>query len=127
ELKANPAAAEHIVHDLNADPRVPLPDASIDDAVCCASVDYLTRPIEVFRDLARVLRPGGRFVCTFSNRVFPTKAIRGWLYATEQDRCAIVADYFRQSRVFDPATVARRSPAGHPGDPLYAVWARKTD
>ncbi len=127
ELKANDAAAEHIVHDLNADPRVPLPDESIDDAVCCASVDYLTRPIEVFRDLARVLRPGGRLVCTFSNRVFPTKAIRGWLYATDEDRCAIVADYFSQSHVFEPATVARRSPAGHRGDPLYAVWARRTD
>jgi len=127
ELKANPAAAEHIVHDLNAQPRLPLPAESIDDAVCCASVDYLTQPIEVFRDLARVLRPGGRFVCTFSNRVFPTKAIRGWLYGTDEDRCAIVAEYFRQSRVFEPATVARRSPDGHLGDPLYAVWARRTD
>jgi SAM-dependent methyltransferase len=127
ELKANPAAVEHIVHDLNAEPRVPLPSESIDDAVCCASVDYLTHPIDVFRDIARVLRPGGRFVCTFSNRVFPTKAIRGWLYATEEDRCAIVAEYFHQSRVFEPATVARRSPSGHRGDPLYAVWARRTD
>ena len=79
ELRANPNAAERIVHDLNADPRVPLADESVDDVVCCASVDYLTRPVEVFRDVARVLRPGGRFVCTFSNRVFPTKAIRGWL------------------------------------------------
>ncbi len=125
ELKANPEAAEHIVHDLNADPRVPLPAESIDDAVCCASVDYLTAPIHVFRDVARVLRPGGRFVCTFSNRVFPTKAIRGWLYATDKDRCGIVAEYFRQSRVFDSPTVARRTAPDHRGDPLYAVWATR--
>ena len=123
ELQANPAAADRIVHDLNVDPRLPLPDDSVDDAVCCVSVDYLTRPIEVFSDAARVLRPGGRLVCTFSNRLFPTKAVRGWLYGTDEDRCGIVAEYFRLSHGFAPATVDRRTPIGHPGDPLFAVWA----
>lgn len=126
ELRANVAANERIVHNLNADPRIPLPNESVDDAVCCVSVDYLVRPIEVVRDTARVLRPGGRLVCTFSNRVFPTKAIRGWLYATDEDRCAIVAEYFRLSRVFEPATVSRRTRPDHRGDPLFAVWATRT-
>ena len=123
ELDANPMADERIVHDLNADPRIPLPDESMDDVVCCVSVDYLVRPVEVFRDVGRVLRPGGRFVCTFSNRVFATKAIRGWLYASDEERCRIVAEYFRQSQAFEAPTAARRTPPGHRGDPLYAVWA----
>ena len=125
ELRANPAAAEHIVHDLNAYPGVPLPDESIDDAVCCASVDYLVQPVEVFRDVARVLRPGGRFVCTFSNRVFATKAIQAWLYASDEERCRIVAEYFHRSKVFDAPTVERRTAPDHRGDPLYAVWATR--
>jgi SAM-dependent methyltransferase len=125
ELDANPMADERIVHDLNADPRVPLSDESVDDVVCCVSVDYLTRPVEVFRDVGRVLRPGGRFVCTFSNRVFATKAIRGWLYASEDDRCHIVAEYFRESHVFGTPTVALRTPPGHRADPLHAVWASR--
>ena len=123
ELTANPVAAERIVHDLNGDPCLPLADESMDDVVCCVSVDYLTRPVEVFRDVARVLRPGGRFVCTFSNRVFATKAIRGWLMATDEGRCEIVAAYFEQSGRVDTPTVSRRTPPGHWGDPLYAVWA----
>jgi SAM-dependent methyltransferase len=126
ELAANPMADERIVHDLNADPRIPLPDESVDDVVCCASVDYLVRPIEVFRDVARVLRPAGRFVCTFSNRVFPTKAIRGWLVADDAQRCAIVGEYFRRSLVFDRPVAARRTPPDHPGDPLLAVWATRS-
>jgi len=125
ELEANRAATERIVHDLNADPWIPLPDQSVDDAVCCVSVDYLTRPVDVFRDVARVLRPDGRFVCTFSNRLFPTKAIRGWLYASDDDQCHIVTEYFRQSRGFGPATVSRRTTADHRGDPLFAVWATR--
>ena len=123
ELDANVMASERIVHDLNADPRIPMDDGCVDDVVCCVSVDYLTRPVEVFRDVARVLRPGGRFVCTFSNRVFPTKAIRGWLVADEHERPQIVAEYFVRSRAFEPATVALRTPPGHRGDPLWAVWA----
>jgi SAM-dependent methyltransferase len=125
ELDANPLAAERIVHDLNADPHIPLPDHSVDDAVCCVSVDYLVRPAEVFRDVARVLRPGGRFVCTFSNRLFSTKAVQGWLRADDEQRMAIVAEYFRQARAFGTATAARRTPPHHPGDPLFAVWATR--
>jgi|HubBroStandDraft_4_1064222.scaffolds.fasta_scaffold349696_1 SAM-dependent methyltransferase len=125
ELERNPQAAAWLIHDLNADPRLPLDDASFDDAVCCVSVDYLVRPVEVFTDVARVLRPGGRFVCTFSNRCFPTKAINGWLYADDATRCAIVARYFVLSGRWEPPVITRR-PTPPAGDPLFAVWATRT-
>ena len=54
ELEANPSAAVTVVHDLNAEPRLPFPDESFDAVVCCVSVGYLTRPIEVFTDAVRV-------------------------------------------------------------------------
>jgi len=125
ELDANPMATHRVVHDLNAEPRPPFAQETFDDVVCCVSVDYLTRPIDVFRDVARVLRAGGRFVCTFSNRVFMTKAIAAWLYADDDEHCRIVAEYFDRSLVFGPATVARRTPPDHRGDPLFAVWATR--
>ena len=77
ELQANPQAAAFVVHDLNAEPALPFADGSFDDVVCCVSVDYLVRPVEVLPVGARVLRPGGCWCSTFSNRCFPTKAIRG--------------------------------------------------
>ena len=125
ELAANPAATARIVHDLNADPVLPFEDGAFDAVVCCVSVDYLLHPVEVFRDVRRVLRPRGPFVCTFSNRVFPTKAIRGWLAASDQGRAEIVAAYFQASGGWDEPTIERRTPRGHRGDPLFAVWAHR--
>jgi SAM-dependent methyltransferase len=125
ELAANPLATEWIVQDLNDDPRLPFDDGSFDAATCCVSVDYLTRPIEVFREVARVLRPGGPFVVTFSNRCFPTKAIRGWLGTDDRGRCTIVAVYFEAAGGFDEPVVQLRNPTDS-GDPLYAVWARRS-
>jgi hypothetical protein len=56
------------------------------------------------------------------NRLFPTKAIRGWLETDDAGHCAIVERYFEHSGCFSPATVRRCMPPG-PGDPLFAVWA----
>lgn len=125
ELAANPMASATVVHDLNADPQLPFDDDAFDAAVCCVSVDYLVRPVEVFRDVTRVVRPGGLFVCTFSNRCFPMKAIRGWLLSTDEQHGEIVAEYFRRAGGYDEPTIERRTPPGHRGDPLYAVWSRR--
>ena len=122
ELAANPAATQRLVHDLNADPRVPLPDADVDAAVCCVSIDYLTRPIEVLTDVGRVLRPGGPLAITFSDRCFPTKAVRGWLATDDDQHGRVVAELVRRTGRFDEPRVQLRTPPGT-GDPLHAVVA----
>ncbi len=124
ELAANEMADEWWVQDLNVDPVLPHPDASFDAVTCAVSIDYLTTPLEVFAQVRRVLRPGGAFVCTFSNRCFPTKAIRGWLGCDDRGRCAIVARYFEATEGFDAPRIEHRNP-GARGDPLYAVHARR--
>ncbi len=127
ELAANPMATERVVHDLNIDPALPFAEESFDAVLCCVSIDYLVRPVEVLRDVARVLRPGGRVVITFSNRCFPSKAIRGWLYAGDEGRCAIVAEYLRLAGDFGDVQASLRTPADprYRGDPLYAVTATR--
>jgi SAM-dependent methyltransferase len=131
ELDANPTADERVVRDLNADPLLPFPDAafdtvvctvSIDTVVCTVSIDYLVRPVAVCAEVGRVLRPGGTFALTFSNRCFPTKAIRGWLAADDAQRAAIVATYLRDAGAFDEPVAQRRASAD---DPVIAVHARR--
>lgn len=125
ELRANGAAQRYVVHDLNARPDLPFDAEEFDHVVCCVSVDYLVDPLAVFAEVAQVLRPGGLFVCTFSNRCFPTKAIRGWLAASEAQRVAIVRRYFELTDGFGPPTADLRTPPHGDGDPLWAVWAAR--
>ena len=125
ELAANAMADEWTVLDLNEQPALPFENAEFDAGSCCVSVDYLVQPVMVFKEMARVLKPGGVFVCTFSNRCFPSKAIRGWLQADDLGRCAIVAAYFSLTQEFDEPEV-RHCNSSATGDPLYAVWAKRT-
>ncbi len=124
ELSKNPRLAASVVHDLNLDPTVPFEAGSFDAATLCVSVDYLTRPGLVLGDLARVVRPGGPLVLTFSDRCFPTKAVRPWLEADGRGRLALVLAWLGESgrwERFQALDRGRRRPAG---DPLHAVIAR---
>jgi hypothetical protein len=123
ELQTNPFAEQVVVQDLNVDPRLPFDDASFDSVLCCVSIDYLIHPVEVLREVARVLRPGGAVVLTFSNRCFPTKAIRGWLAADEIGRVAIVRAYLEEAG-FTGVRTALRTKQRWGRDPLYGAWAR---
>jgi SAM-dependent methyltransferase len=133
ELAANPKLSERVVQDLNLDPRLPWPEAQFDAVICTVSVEYLTRPVAVFEEVRRVLRPGGRFVLTFSNRWFPPKAIVLWPALHEFERMGLVLEFFLAAGGFEnlgtwslrglprPATdryVARLAFS----DPVYAVW-----
>ena len=71
ELAANARLSRWFVQDLNVNPALPLETDAFDGAGLCVSVQYLQRPVDVFREIVRVLRPGAPFVVSFSNRCFP--------------------------------------------------------
>jgi SAM-dependent methyltransferase len=124
ELAANPLAETHVLADLNREPELPFTDASFDAVTCCVSIDYLTQPVTVLAEVARVLRPGGVVVITFSNRYFPTKVIRGWRLTSDTEHLAIVCAYLEQAGGFGPPAAQDRTVDRH-GDPLYGVWAHR--
>ena len=75
ELRANSQLNDYVVHNLNKNPQLPFEDASFDAVLNTVSIQYLTHPVEVMREVARVLKPGGISIISFSNRMFPTKAV----------------------------------------------------
>jgi SAM-dependent methyltransferase len=122
ELAQNPRLTEHLVQDLNAQPHLPYGDGEFDGAGICVSVQYLTRPADVFTELARVLRPGAPLVVTFSNRCFPDKAVYAWQVLDDNGHVALVQQYFAAAN-FGPTEVFAHRPKG--GDPLYGIVGRR--
>ena len=125
ELKANPRLASYVVQDLNQQPALPFANQEFDGAAICVSIDYLTQPVAVLRELARVLRPEAPLVITFSNRCFPSKAIAAWHHLDDRGHLALVQQYVQAAGGWHGIELFDRSPRP-PGrsDPLFAVVAR---
>ena len=122
ELAANPRLTERVVQNLNHDPTLPFADGSFDGAAICVSVQYLTRPVELFGEASRVLRPGAPLVVTFSDRCFPSKAVAVWQSLDARGHAALVMHYFDEAERWVDVRAHDRSPPA--GDPLYAVVGR---
>jgi len=136
ELRQNHCLDRYVLHDVNKDPKLPFDDEVFDVVLNTVSVDYMVRPFEVFAEVARILKPGGLFLVTFSNRLFPQKAVRIWCEADETLRLMIVDDYFRsvpafgRTRLFSSRGKPRPKNDKYAGlgissDPIWAIYAEK--
>ena len=124
ELARNDRLDRAVVFDLNRNEDLPFGSRAFDAAVCVASVQYMTRPTDTFASVARCLRPGAPFVVSFSNRMFPTKAVLAWRASDDAAHVRLVRSYFERTPGFGPERVRRFVPPH--GDPVYTVWAHAT-
>ena len=128
ELARNPILTDFAVQDLNVAPSLPYPDNTFDVVTNAVSVDYLVKPLEVFKEMQRVLKPGGLAVMSFSNRCFPTKAISVWTSTGDLDHVWIVGAYFHYAGGFEEPKakeITKKKLLGGKGDPMYVVYSRK--
>jgi SAM-dependent methyltransferase len=124
ELRRNDRLDSYVVQNLNENSRLPFGDAEFDGCGICVSIDYLTRPVEVLREVGRVLKAGAPVVITFSNRCFPTKAVAVWHQLDDRGHVRLVEDYLRDAGNWDEIAGLDRSPRRLFSDPLYAVVGR---
>ena len=122
ELAANPRFSRWFTADFNRDPTVPLPDASIDAAMMCVSVQYLQQPAALLADVRRVLRPSAPLVISFSNRCFPTKAVAVWRAIGPTSHAQLVELYLKRAGFADVSI--HRLCDGRDSDPMTAIVGR---
>lgn len=124
ELAENAFLDEWYVRNLNREPSLPFADDTFDGAAICVSIQYLVRPVEVLRDVGRVLRPAAPLVITFSDRCFPTKAIACWRLLDDIGHLRLIDRYLAEAGNWCDVTSCHPCPT-RDGDPLYAVVARR--
>ena len=121
ELEANDRLDEYFLQDFNSDRTLSLEKNSFDVVCCALSVQYLQYPADVFREFGRVLTPEGTAIVSFTNRMFPTKAIRAWRTRSMDERATLVEEYFAAGGFGETERVVDQ-----PGtDPFYAVIGRQ--
>lgn len=136
ELEKNKILTDYYLYDINKNPGLPFDDNSFDVVINSLSVDYMTKPVEVFREAGRVLKPGGLFLVIFSNRMFPQKAVKVWKESSEDERIILVEEFFRSSGMFEKPLFFESKRKDRPkddkyyefiktSDPVYAVYAEK--
>ncbi|KAA6429290.1 MAG: ubiquinone menaquinone biosynthesis methyltransferase [Trebouxia sp. A1-2] len=128
--RAQPSVTDFTVRDLNKEPKLPYEGNTFDVITNVVSVDYLNRPLEIFQEMHRVLKPGGLALMSFSNRCFPTKAIAVWTQTGDVDHAWIIGSYFHYSVPggWTAPQAKDISPAGgifSRGDPMYVAYAHK--
>jgi SAM-dependent methyltransferase len=126
ELRRNEKLDSYIVQNLNTNPELPFGEAEFDGVGICVSIDYLTRPVEVLREVGRVLKVEAPLIVTFSNRCFPTKAVEIWHRLDDRGHMRLVESYLEEAGNFRDIRSLDRSPRRLVGDPLYAVVAEST-
>lgn len=134
ELAKNRRLNHYFVQNLNKNQNLPFPDCEFEAVLNCVSVQYLQYPDAIFREIHRILKPGGIAIISFSNRMFYHKAIQAWRDGTETSRVELVKGYFQAVPGFSqPEVIARVSQIPSflqmlgmgGGDPFYAVIATR--
>ncbi len=136
ELRENLRLNERVVKDLNADPSLPFEDEFFDAVVCDLSIEYVTKPLELLKEVRRVLKQAGKFFFSFSNRYFPPKVIEGWIDMHEFERMGFVLEIL--ARTEGLGNFKTYSLRGYPrpiddkwniacnlSDPLYVVYGER--
>ncbi|MDA0182263.1 class I SAM-dependent methyltransferase [Solirubrobacter phytolaccae] len=100
-----------VVFDGEDKAELPYGDAEFDDVVCLLA--GVKQPKETLVEVARVLKPGGHFVCSF---------VGG---ADDAGRVRKLRKYFDGSPAFAGAESDLRTSLTGSGDRLWAVWATR--
>ena len=126
EMEDNPDLDEAIVHDVNRDIVLPFEDEVFDAVLITVSAQYLVHPVETFQEVNRILKPGGVFIVSFSNRMFATKAVYVWRASTDRGRVDLVGTYMETAGNYEDIQGLFLNPQeSPPGDPMFAVVSRK--
>ncbi len=134
ELRKNPCLDHYFVQNLNKDIHIPLDDAEFDAVLLAVSVQYLQYPEGIFAEIYRLLKPQGKVIVSFSNRMFYQKAIAAWRDGVDLSRINLVKSYFQSIPGFTQPRVKANASSlpsflqmlGIQGaDPFYAVIAEK--
>lgn len=103
-LEESESFSIRFLHDFETDSKLPFDDGVFDAALFNFHIGKLTRPIEFFREVARVLKPEGVFLVTFIHPHYSKQFTRMWAMGDGQDHVVQSESFFEYSGDFTKST-----------------------
>ena len=126
EMENNPGLDEFLVQNINVDPTLPFEANYFDAVVIVVSIQYVSKPIELFQEIARILKTDCFCHVIYSNRMFPTKAVWLWKALSDDMRAQLIASYFHSTNHFSkPEFKNITEVTGSSIDPVFVVSSKK--
>ena len=128
ELSRNGAfQGNFFVRNFNENPTIDAPDQTFDMVSMCVSIQYMQQGEELFKEIFRVLKPGGVVIISYSNRMFYEKALSVWRDGTGYSRTQLVKSYFQNVSGFtEPEVITEVLPDGVEDEKNVFVKIMKT-
>jgi SAM-dependent methyltransferase len=135
ELDANPICTQKYQINVNHSNALDIfNDCEFDAVLIHAAIEYATQPDHLMLQIARILKPGGRIIISFSNRSVTAKVVQIWTELHEFERPALVLSYLHKSNSFTQFNSFSMRGFFRPeddklasrllySDPVYVVWA----
>ncbi|MFP4213777.1 MAG: class I SAM-dependent methyltransferase, partial [Desulfohalobiaceae bacterium] len=127
ELQANPRLSKHLIQDINQKPELPFASGSFEALICSLSIEYVTSPLSLLREMHRVLAPGGTLLISFSNRWFPPKVTRLWTSLHEFERLGLVLELALRTGGFTNLQTTTIRNWWRPKDDKWYGWLWSSD
>ncbi len=136
DLRQNRSLTRRTVLDLNRTPALPFADASFSVCVLLFGIETLENSLEVFSEVARVLKPDGLFLVFYSPVTDPELATPRWGFMDNRQRLSLVSSCFEKTDAFGRITAygtrkRRRTEASRKRNPVrdqapvWIVYSRK--
>ena len=137
EMRMNPALTDRVVQDLNKEHELHFTAGSFDAVTCSLSIEYLTDPLAVLKQVYEMLAHDGILLIGVSNRWFPPKVTQGWLEMHEFERMGYLLQLAADAGFKGPkGTVSVRNDwrpttdkhfvaTRGVSDPVYVMWCNK--
>ena len=131
ELDRNKSFDNYWIQNFNEDQNIPLENESVDYCLMVAAWQYLQYPENISLEISRVLRRNGKFIISFSNRAFWTKAPNIWTYSDENQRVEYVCNVLISNGFNKPKVIKKFTTNNFKFlpffnfDPFYCVIAEK--
>lgn len=132
QLAQNVRLNTYNVQNLNDEFTLPYETNSFDNAICSLGIDFLINPVAIFKEVARVVAPSGKFIISFTDQQNTEQSTDLWRTLHPFERMQLVLEYFRITGLYaDLNTLSKRgivkarqdnNSSKHNTSSVFAVW-----